>query len=166
MAESLQKQALWEQEHEDEHNRRSGDDLKITETEGCKHVGGTWVSGSIAGHTFQVLVFKEHAECEDCELGTSRISRLWLRRQADRQLVANFDRGWDIEPTSPAFAQMTASTERSRESHKRHPLKCRRVTPIAADESDAIPMRIWLDKSVPAKGMHSVTDMYPQEIRG
>ena len=47
-----------------------GDDLKITKTEGRKNVGGTWVSGSIAGHTFQVLV------------------------------VANSDRGWDLEPTT------------------------------------------------------------------
>ena len=75
-----------------------GDDLKITKTEGRQlNAQGTWVHGSIAGHTFQVLVFEDHAECEEYELGTSRISKLWLRRQADRQVVANFDRGWDIE---------------------------------------------------------------------
>ena len=74
-------------------------DLKITKTEGRQlNAPGTWVSGTIAGHAFQVLVFEGHAENEDYELGTSRISKLWLRRQADRQVVANFDRGWDIEP--------------------------------------------------------------------
>lgn len=57
-----------------------GDDLKITKTEARQNVGGTWFSGSIAGHTLQVLVFPEHAECEEYELGTSRISKLWLRR--------------------------------------------------------------------------------------
>ena len=63
-----------------------GDSLKITKTEGRQlNAGGTWVSGSIAGHTFQVLVFEDHAETESYELGTSRISKLWLRRQADRQ---------------------------------------------------------------------------------
>lgn len=83
-----------------------GDDLKITKNEGRQNVGGTWVSGSIAGHTFQVLVFPEHAECEEYELGTSRISKLWLRRQADRQVVANFDRGWDLEPTTDAAREI------------------------------------------------------------
>ena len=78
-----------------------GDSLKITKTEGRQLNGpGTWVSGTIAGHTFQVLVFEGHAENAEYELGTSRISKLWLRRQADRQVVANFDRGWDVEPTT------------------------------------------------------------------
>ena len=76
-------------------------DLKITKTEGRKlNAPGTWVSGTIAGHTFQVLVFEDHAESETYELGTSRISKLWLRRQADRKVVANFDRGWDLQPTT------------------------------------------------------------------
>ena len=83
-----------------------GDDLRITKTEGRANVGGTWVNGSIAGHTFQVLVFPEHAECEAYELGTSRISKLWLRRQADRKVVANFDRGWDLEPTTDAAQEI------------------------------------------------------------
>ena len=78
-----------------------GDSLKITKTEGRQlNAPGTWVSGTIAGHAFQVLVFEGHAENEEYELGTSRISKLWLRRQADRQVVANFDRGWDVEPTT------------------------------------------------------------------
>jgi hypothetical protein len=78
-----------------------GDSLKITKTEGRQlHAGGTWVSGTIAGHTFQVLVFEDHAETAEYELGTSRISKLWLRRQADRRVVANFDRGWDLQPTT------------------------------------------------------------------
>ena len=60
-----------------------------------------------------------------------------------------------VEPilAAPAFAQMTAGIEPSGKSHKRHPLVCRRVTPIAADESDAVPMRIPVDGSVPVKTM-------------
>ena len=77
-----------------------GHDLEITKTDNTRQMGGTWVTGSIAGHTFQVLVFEDHAECEEHELETSRISKLWLRRQADREVVANFDRGWDVEPTT------------------------------------------------------------------
>ena len=77
------------------------DSLKITKTEGRQlNAPGTWVSGTIAGHNFQVLVFEGHAETEEYELGTSRISKLWLRRQADRHVVANFDRGWDLQPTT------------------------------------------------------------------
>ena len=84
-----------------------GDDLKITKTEGRKlNAPGTWVHGSIAGHTIQVLVFEDHAETESYELGTSRISKLWLRRQADREVVANFDRGRDLQPTTDAARQI------------------------------------------------------------
>lgn len=76
-------------------------DLKITKTESRQlNAPGTWVSGTIAGHAFQVLVFEDHADTEAFELDGSRISKLWLRRQADRQVVANFDRGWDVEPTT------------------------------------------------------------------
>jgi hypothetical protein len=79
-----------------------GDSLKITKTEGRQlNAPGTWVSGTIADHTFQVLVFSEHAENEEYELGTSRISKLWLQRQTDKKEVASFDRGWDLEPTTP-----------------------------------------------------------------
>ncbi len=78
-----------------------GNDLVITKTEARQlNAPGTWVSGTIAGHTFQVLVFENHAETEENELGTSRISKLWLRRQTDRQVVANFERGWDLQPTT------------------------------------------------------------------
>ncbi len=77
-----------------------GYDLQITKIETRDQMGGTWVDGTLDGHRFQVLVFKDHAENEDYELGASRISKLWLRRQADPQVVANFDRGWDVEPTT------------------------------------------------------------------
>ena len=56
--------------------------------------------GTIAGHRFDALVFPEHAECPDYELGDSRISKLWLQWLADTTTVVNFDRGWDIRPTT------------------------------------------------------------------
>jgi hypothetical protein len=83
-----------------------GDDLVITKIDGHRQMGGTWVHGSIAGHSFQVLVFEDHAENEEYELGSSRISKLWVRRQADRQVVANFDRGWDLQPTTDAAREI------------------------------------------------------------
>jgi hypothetical protein len=75
-----------------------GDDLRITKTTRRAAGAGTWVIGTIAGHKFNVLVFSEHAECLDYELGDSRISKLWLKNQAHDLEVANFDRGWDVHP--------------------------------------------------------------------
>ena len=56
--------------------------------------------GTIAGHHFECLVFPERAECPDYELGDSRISKLWLQRLSDKATVVNFDRGWDVRPTT------------------------------------------------------------------
>ena len=87
-----------------------GDDLRITKTTRRAAGGGTWVIGTIAGHRFDALVFPEHAECPDYELGESRISKLWLARISEKYTkfgidfttVANFDRGWDLRPTTDA----------------------------------------------------------------
>jgi len=57
-------------------------------------------NGTLNGHRFDALTFPEHAECPDYELGDSRISKLWLKSLSDHQVVANFDRGWDIRPTT------------------------------------------------------------------
>ncbi|HBO44118.1 MAG TPA: hypothetical protein DD670_09340 [Planctomycetaceae bacterium] len=56
--------------------------------------------GTIGGHKFNALVFPEHAECAEYELGESRISKLWLQRIADGATVVNFDRGWDVHPAT------------------------------------------------------------------
>jgi hypothetical protein len=74
-----------------------GDDLTITRVERQKHGGtGTWVQGTLAGHRFDALVFAEHAENSDWELGDSRISKLWIKRLADGQTVFDWDRGLDV----------------------------------------------------------------------
>jgi hypothetical protein len=76
--------------------------LKITKTT-RRHAGaGTWVSGTIAGHAFEALVFPEHAETASYELGDSRISKLHLREIDTGTEVACFDRGWDMQPTTDA----------------------------------------------------------------
>jgi len=77
-----------------------GDDLVIAKTTRRIAAAGTWVKGTLNGHRFDALVFPEHAECPDYELGQSRISKLWLQSLADHRVVANFDRGWDIRPTT------------------------------------------------------------------
>jgi len=81
-------------------NEHLGDDLEITKISRQASGLGTWVIGLIAGHRFDALVFPEHAESEEYELGDSRISKLWIRREADQRVVLNFDRGWDIRPTT------------------------------------------------------------------
>ncbi|NLE46470.1 MAG: hypothetical protein GX620_17275 [Chloroflexi bacterium] len=63
--------------------------------------------GTIAGHKFNALVFPEHAESPEYELGTSRISKLWIQRRADGATVVNFDRGWDVRPTTEVAAAIT-----------------------------------------------------------
>ena len=77
------------------------DTLRITRIKPRKSCGGSWVLGTIAGHRFEALVFPEHADSPDFELGDSRISKLWIRRIEDQVTVANFDRGWDVLPATP-----------------------------------------------------------------
>ena len=77
-----------------------GDDLVITKTTRRASGAGTWVIGTTNGHLFNALVFPEHAENPDYELGDSRISKLWLKRLSDERTVCNFDRGWDVRPTT------------------------------------------------------------------
>ena len=81
-----------------------GDDLTITKTTRWAAGAGTWVCGRLNGHRFDALVFPQHAENPDYELGESRISKLWVQRLADKTEVANFDRGWDVRPTTDGAA--------------------------------------------------------------
>jgi len=81
-----------------------GDDLQITKTTRRASGGGTWVCGTIAGYRFDALVFPDHAACQDWELGTSRISKLWIARLANKETVFNWDRGMD-RPAASAKTQ-------------------------------------------------------------
>lgn len=75
---------------------------KITE----RAVPGSWVEGTIAGHSFEALVFPEPAACPEYEIEGSNISKFWL---ADEQhnVVASFDRGWDVEPNTEMARRLT-----------------------------------------------------------
>ena len=81
-----------------------GDDLRITKTTRRAAGGGTWVCGTIAGHRFDALVFPEHADNPDWEIGESRISKLWVQRLADRRTAFNWDRGADVPAVDPVAA--------------------------------------------------------------
>ena len=75
-----------------------GADLATTRSTRRLAGGGTWVLGTLHGHRFEALVFPEHAEDRTWEVDDSRISKLWIRRLADRKPVY----GWDREPDLPA----------------------------------------------------------------
>lgn len=102
-------------------------DVQIDKIEGRLGIGGCWVVGRIEGtaaiegdgvaaiaasggeeRRFEALVFAEHAENEDFELGRSRISKLHLRRTADRKTTYNFDRGLDLDAATPTDAELVA----------------------------------------------------------
>src|SRR5690242_8325397 len=74
-----------------------GHDLEITKTTRRASGGGTWVCGTMSVHRFDALVFAEHADDADWEIGDSRISKLWVQRLTDKQTVFNWDRGADIQ---------------------------------------------------------------------
>ncbi len=81
-------------------NHTIGDDLRITKLERRTSSGGAWVRGTIADYCFDALVFAEHAECPDWELGNSRISKLWIARLKNKETVFNWDRGMDTPAAS------------------------------------------------------------------
>ena len=73
-----------------------GFDLEITKVTRQAAGAGTWICGTLSGHRFEALVFPVHAVDPDWEIGNSRISMLFIRRLADRQVVFNWDRGADV----------------------------------------------------------------------
>jgi hypothetical protein len=82
-----------------------GDDLRITKKTRQAAGAGTWVCGTIAAHRFDALVFPEHAENAEWEIGDSRISKLfWVQRLADRRTVFHWDRGADVAAADPLAA--------------------------------------------------------------
>lgn len=82
-----------------------GCDFEITKTTRRTAGSGTWVIGRLHGYRFDALVFPEHAEVAEYELGDSRISKLSLRRLSDRQIVFSWDRGSDV----PAADEMAGA---------------------------------------------------------
>src|SRR5688500_6011605 len=63
-----------------------GDDLRVRVHPRDRRSGvgtGLWATGTVGGFAFEALVFPAHAANPEWELGTSRISKLHLRRLAD-----------------------------------------------------------------------------------
>ena len=64
-----------------------------------RQAGGAWIKGNLMGFTFEALVFPEHAAYPDYEIERSRISKLWLQRPSDDEILYSWDRGLDIPVT-------------------------------------------------------------------
>lgn len=72
-------------------------DLKITKIERRTSSGGAWVRGTLNDTIrFEALVFADHAECEEYELGKSKISKLWIQEMATKKTLFSFDRGLEV----------------------------------------------------------------------
>lgn len=74
----------------------AADDLVIRKPIRREAGGGCWVEGSLMGHQFAALVFPDHATDPGYELGDSKISKLWVQREAESKTVYNWDRGLDV----------------------------------------------------------------------
>ncbi len=82
-------------------------DLEITKTSRRASGAGTWVGGTINDeYRFDALVFPEHAEVSEYEIGDSRISKLWVQQLSDKQTVFNWDRGADTPASTPEVAAL------------------------------------------------------------
>ena len=80
--------------------------LRITKVSPRTSTPGSWVDGTIGGHTFQALVFPQPAADPAFEIPGSNISKFWLR-DAGGNVVAGFDRGWDTEPATELAKRIT-----------------------------------------------------------
>jgi hypothetical protein len=66
--------------------------IKIKKRPGKRTGLGTgWTEGTVGPYRFQALVFPEHADNEDWELGRSRISKLWVGH--GNSTIFEWDRG-------------------------------------------------------------------------
>ena len=77
-------------------SHRTHTGLIISKVEHRKSAGGAWAEGTFRAYRFQALVFSEHAKYEPHELDGSRISKLWVQRVTDMEVVFEWDRGLHI----------------------------------------------------------------------
>jgi hypothetical protein len=54
-----------------------------------------WVEGTINGYRFHAKAYDEGSEFG---LNQGRVSKLWIRDDAQAQTIANYERGWDVRP--------------------------------------------------------------------
>ena len=80
---------------------------------GTEDALNTWTLGSatVNGKTYKIQLVR-FDEPSHYGIRQGRISKLWVA-DADRNMVANFDRGWDVRPkTAEAKALFAAITRK------------------------------------------------------
>jgi hypothetical protein len=80
--------------------------LRITKVTARASAPGSWVTGTIAGHRFEALVFPEPASDPAFEIEGSNISKFWMA-DGNGHAVADFDRGWNLRPTTGMAQRLT-----------------------------------------------------------
>jgi hypothetical protein len=76
-------------------------ELVIAERSPANGLARCCVQGYMQQHAFSALLYPQHAIEPGRELQQSLISKLDIRRLHDWELVANYDRGWEVRPTTP-----------------------------------------------------------------
>ena len=74
-------------------------EIKIT---GTKQAFNTWTmaTATVAGKTYRIEMVR-FDEPSQYGIGEGRISKLYVA-DADRKILANYDRGWDVRPATTA----------------------------------------------------------------
>lgn len=65
-----------------------------------------WVNGYIGEYSFEALLYPQHARRPETEILHSHIAKLCIRRIADRRIMAAFERGWELHPTTRRVGRM------------------------------------------------------------
>jgi len=87
--------------------KQEGTKMKNTNYEiKAKQARQGWIDGTINGHTFQAKVYDEGSEFG---INEGRVSKLWVRDEAGRQTIMNYERGWDVRPKTAAHRHLLAA---------------------------------------------------------
>ena len=65
----------------------------------AKQARDGWIIGTVGGYSFQAKIYDEGSEFG---IDEGRVSKLWVRDEATRQTVINYERGWDVQPKTAA----------------------------------------------------------------
>ncbi len=62
---------------------------------------GTWTQGITNGFNWSI---KHYEQGSEYGIDGGRISKLWIQRERNGEIIANYDRGWDIKPNEATAA--------------------------------------------------------------
>ena len=65
----------------------------------AKYAALGYITGTIDGLQFSALVFDGGSEFG---INAGRVSKLWVRDDARKQTIINYERGWDVQPKTAA----------------------------------------------------------------